>query len=68
MLKFGPVRPALLRSIDCFIAVSRYSAEWFAAWSKIAQDQFFILPNCVDLNLLIPQPRNANLAALWHSR
>jgi phosphatidyl-myo-inositol dimannoside synthase len=32
------------RSVDSFIAVSRYSAERFATWSKISTEQFFILP------------------------
>jgi phosphatidylinositol alpha-1,6-mannosyltransferase len=42
---YGP----MLKSVDSFIAVSRYSAGRFAAWSNVSKQQFFILPNCVDL-------------------
>jgi phosphatidylinositol alpha-1,6-mannosyltransferase len=52
----------MLQSVDSYIAVSRYSAGRFAAWSNVSQDQFLILPNCVDLNLFVPEPRNVNLA------
>jgi len=51
----------MLRSVYSFIAVSRYSAERFAAWSNVSKKQFFILPNCVDLNLFIPQTRDVKL-------
>jgi glycosyltransferase involved in cell wall biosynthesis len=53
------------RSIDSFITVSRYSARRFVAWSNVSQDQFFILPNCVELNLFVPEPRNVNLVARY---
>jgi glycosyltransferase involved in cell wall biosynthesis len=52
----------MLRSIDSTVAVSRYSAVRFSAWSKVSQDQFFILPNCVDVNSFAPEPRNIGLA------
>jgi phosphatidylinositol alpha-1,6-mannosyltransferase len=52
----------MLRSVDSTVAVSRYTAGRFGTWSKVSQDQVFILPNCVDLNLFVPEPRNADFA------
>jgi glycosyltransferase involved in cell wall biosynthesis len=52
----------MLRSVDSFIAVSHYSADRFVAWSKVSRDEFFILPNCIDLNLFAPEPRSLSLA------
>jgi phosphatidyl-myo-inositol dimannoside synthase len=52
----------MLQSVDSFIAVSRYTAGRFIAWSKVSPDEFFILPNCVDVNLFAPEPRNLSLA------
>lgn len=51
----------LTRSVDTFIAVSHYSAERFARWSKAPLDQVSILPNCVDLSRFYPQPRDTIL-------
>ena len=48
----------LARTVDAFIAVSRFSAERFTAWSKVPMDRAFILPNCVDLDQFRPQDRN----------
>jgi phosphatidyl-myo-inositol dimannoside synthase len=52
----------MLRSVDCTVAVSRYTAGRFSAWSKVSHGKVFILPNCVDLNLFTPESRNLNLA------
>jgi phosphatidylinositol alpha-1,6-mannosyltransferase len=52
----------MLRSVDSTIAVSRYTTGRFITWSKVSQDQVFIVPNCVDVNLFVPEPRNAVLA------
>jgi len=52
----------MLRSVDSYIAVSRYTAGCFLTWSNVSQDQFFILPNSVDVNLFVPGPRNVSLA------
>jgi phosphatidylinositol alpha-1,6-mannosyltransferase len=52
----------MLRFVASTIAVSRYSAGRFSAWSKVSPDQFFILPNCVDVNSFAPEPRNLVLA------
>jgi phosphatidylinositol alpha-1,6-mannosyltransferase len=51
----------LMFSVDAFIAVSRHTAERTAAWSKVPAGRFVILPNCVDLDRFLPQPRDANL-------
>jgi phosphatidyl-myo-inositol dimannoside synthase len=48
----------LARTVDSLIAVSRFSAEKFVAWSKLPEDRVFILPNCVDLDLFRPQARD----------
>src|SRR5438874_2274066 len=51
----------LASTIDAFIAVSRFSAERFTAWSKVPMDRGFILPNCVDLDRFRPQDRDSML-------
>jgi phosphatidylinositol alpha-1,6-mannosyltransferase len=61
---YGP----MLKSVDSFIAVSRYSAERFAAWSKVSKKQFFVLPNCVDFNSFVPQPRDMKLVERYGVR
>jgi len=48
----------LAGTVDSLIAVSRFSAEKFVAWSKLPKDRVFILPNCVDLDLFRPQERD----------
>jgi phosphatidyl-myo-inositol dimannoside synthase len=51
----------LIGHIDNFIAVSRFSAEKFTAWSKVPMERGFILPNCVDLDRFRPQDRDPAL-------
>ena len=51
----------LARRVDAVIAVSRYSAEQFARWSKVPMERAFVLPNCVDLDTFQPQPRDPAL-------
>jgi phosphatidylinositol alpha-1,6-mannosyltransferase len=62
---WGPTRKPLVnllaRFVDALISVSRLSAERFTRWSMVPMDRAFILPNCVDLDLFRPQPRNAAL-------
>jgi glycosyltransferase involved in cell wall biosynthesis len=58
----------MLKSVDNVIAVSRYSAERFATWSNIPKEQFFILPNCVDLSSFAPEVRNAKLVERYGVR
>jgi phosphatidylinositol alpha-1,6-mannosyltransferase len=55
----------LARRIDTVIAVSRHTAEMFAAWSGVALERTFILPNCVDLDRFVPAERDAGLAARY---
>jgi phosphatidyl-myo-inositol dimannoside synthase len=52
----------MLRSIDSFIAVSCYSAQRFAQWSRVPQDKFFHLAQFVDLSSFDPQSRRRDLA------
>jgi phosphatidylinositol alpha-1,6-mannosyltransferase len=47
--------------VDHVISVSRFSAERFAAWSRIDQDRTFVLPNCVDLRRFQPAERDPRL-------
>jgi phosphatidyl-myo-inositol dimannoside synthase len=51
----------LARRVDAVIAVSRYSAEQFAGWSKVPIERAFVLPNCVDLDTFQPGPRDLAL-------
>lgn len=44
--------------VDTVVAVSRYSAERFARWSKVPIERAFILPNCVDLDMFRRQRRD----------
>jgi phosphatidyl-myo-inositol dimannoside synthase len=55
----------LARDIDAVIAVSRHTAEMFAAWSGVALERTFVLPNCVDLDRFEPAERDAGLAARY---
>ncbi len=52
----------LASTVDHLIAVSHFSAAKFAAWSKIATNKIFILPNCVDLARFQPRERNRLLS------
>jgi phosphatidylinositol alpha-1,6-mannosyltransferase len=58
----------MLKSVDSFIAVSRYSADRFATWSNISNEQSFVLPNCVDLNSLVPEVRDEKLVERYGVR
>jgi glycosyltransferase involved in cell wall biosynthesis len=51
----------LVKRIDAFIAVSRYSAERFVQWSGVPAARGFILPNCVDLDRFQPGERDQEL-------
>jgi glycosyltransferase involved in cell wall biosynthesis len=55
----------LVRRVDNFISITRYSAEKFASWSKIPMDRSFILPPCVDLSQFQPKQRDLNLIARY---
>jgi phosphatidylinositol alpha-1,6-mannosyltransferase len=51
----------LVKRIDAFIAVSRYSAERFVHWSGVPAARGFVLPNCVDLDRFQPRERDSVL-------
>ena len=51
----------LAPTVNSVIAVSRYSAEKFSAWSKTPAERIVILPNCVDLDHFRPGPRDPEL-------
>ncbi len=55
----------LAHDLDAVIAVSRHTAQMFAAWSGVAAESTFILPNCVDLDRFVPAERDAGLAARY---
>ena len=48
----------LIKRIDAFIAVSRYSAERFVQWSGVTAARGYILPNCVNLEQFQPRERD----------
>jgi phosphatidyl-myo-inositol dimannoside synthase len=52
----------LVKRIDAFIAVSRYTAECFGHWSGVPRARGFILSNCVNLDQFQPRERDLALA------
>ncbi|MEX2164533.1 MAG: glycosyltransferase family 4 protein [Sulfuricaulis sp.] len=52
----------LIGRVDHVAAVSRFTAERLAAWAGLRTDHVRILPNCVDLAVFSPRPRNARIA------
>ena len=52
----------LIRQVDTFISVSRYSAALFTDWSNVPMERAYIIPNCVDLDQFQPRPRDTSLA------
>ena len=58
----------LVKRIDAFIAVSRYSAERFVQWSGFPAARGFILPNCVDLDRFQPRERDPVLINRYRLR
>jgi phosphatidyl-myo-inositol dimannoside synthase len=55
----------LARDLDAVIAVSHHTAQMFTAWSGVAAERTFILPNCVDLDRFVPAERDTGLAARY---
>jgi glycosyltransferase involved in cell wall biosynthesis len=51
----------LARSVDHLLAVSRYSADRFATWSRFPSDRAFLLPNSVALDRFVPGPPDPTL-------
>lgn len=58
----SPLVRTLLRQSHAIAAVSRYTVERMKAWCEVPEPRFRILPNCVDLEMFVPRPRNASLA------
>lgn len=61
----SPLVRALLARTDAIAAVSRYTVERMRGWCAVPASRFRILPNCVDLDVFTPQPRNAETAARY---
>lgn len=59
----NPLVRALLAHTDAIAAVSRYTVERMRGWCAVTASRFRILPNCVDLEVFTPRPRNTELAA-----
>jgi glycosyltransferase involved in cell wall biosynthesis len=55
----------LARRVDSVISVSECTAERFAAWSGVAAEEFFILPNSIDLDAFVPAPPDPHLRARY---
>ncbi len=58
----NPIVRALLTHTNTIVAVSRYTVERMQKWAHIAEQRFRIIPNCVDLEIFTPLPRNDSLA------
>lgn len=51
----------LVGSVDAFLSVSRFTVEKFCGWAGAHEERFTVLPNCVDLERFVPQPRDPAL-------
>ena len=62
----APIRwrttPALLRQLDWFAAVSRWTSDKFQFWAQLDPKKAIILPNAVDITRFSPGSANQNLA------
>ena len=58
--------PALLRQLDWFAAVSRWTSEKFQFWAQLDPKKAIILPNAVDITRFSPGEPNQNLAARYN--
>lgn len=59
----NPLTRLLLRRVDYFVAVSRFTAERMADWSGIPSGRVSIVPNCIDFADFSQRPPNPELAA-----
>jgi glycosyltransferase involved in cell wall biosynthesis len=55
----------LLRWTDRVLSVSRLTQARVEAWSGLDADRFRLLPNCVDLDVFTPGPRDPHLASRY---
>lgn len=53
------------QSLDFFISVSDFTRQKFCKWSGLDADKGFILPNCIDLEVFTPGPKNPELLARY---
>ena len=47
--------------VNVIISVSQLTLDRFTAWSGIAAERCYVLPNCVDLSKFRPGPKNSRL-------
>ncbi|MGH7970669.1 MAG: glycosyltransferase, partial [Limisphaerales bacterium] len=52
-----PLARSLASRVDRFVAVSEFTKQRFLAWTHLAPARGAVLPNCVDLSLFRPGPR-----------
>jgi phosphatidylinositol alpha-1,6-mannosyltransferase len=55
------LRRRLAGRVDSVISVSKLTAARFCAWSGVDTRRTYILPNCVDFERFVPQPRDQTL-------
>jgi len=55
----------LVGKIDVLISVSEYTQSRIQEWAGLGKARAFILPNCVDLSLYGPAPKNEKLLARY---
>jgi glycosyltransferase involved in cell wall biosynthesis/ADP-heptose:LPS heptosyltransferase len=58
----------LIRRVDVAVAVSEFTRKKFWDWAQPKRARSFILPNCVDLALFTPGPKNAALLDRYQLR
>ncbi|HEV2211481.1 MAG TPA: asparagine synthase (glutamine-hydrolyzing) [Verrucomicrobiae bacterium] len=61
-----PLTRRLASRVDQFVAVSEFTKQRFLAWSHLSPARGSILPNCVDLSLFRPAPRQPSLLHRYH--
>jgi phosphatidylinositol alpha-1,6-mannosyltransferase len=54
-----------LRSLDWVFSVSAFTKDRFLAWSGVAPERCFVIPNTVDLRRFTPGPRRDDLVARY---
>ncbi len=62
---FGGIAKEVRGQLHCGEPVP---ADRFATWSNISNEQSFVLPNCVDLNSLVPEVRDEKLVERYGVR
>lgn len=57
----NPLVNYLVRRVNRFVAVSELTKERFLSWTRLPQDRVSVVPNCVDLSLYGPGPKQPEL-------